>query len=67
MPLELTNDPTFMDLMNRIFHEYLNNFFIVFVDNILIYFDNEQTHKERLRFEVMSKNKLYLKFCKCAF
>ena len=32
MPLLL-----FMDLMNRVFHEYLDRFVIVFVDNILIY------------------------------
>ena len=70
MPFGLTNTlATFIDLMNRIFHNYLDDFLIVFVDDILIYSDNEEIHQEHLRkaFEILTKNKLYAKFSKCEF
>ena len=70
MPFGLTNAPTaFMDLMNRVFHEYLDEFVIVFVDDILIYSDNEELHEKNLRMalEILRKNKLYAKFSKCEF
>lgn len=39
----------FMDLMNRVFHEFLDHFVVVLIDNILIYSRNQSEHKERLR------------------
>lgn len=45
MSFELTNAPTaFMDLMNRVFHHYLDQFFIIFIDDILVYWQDTKRH-----------------------
>ena len=50
MPYELTNAlAAFMDLMHRVFQPYLDQFFIVFVDDILIYSKPEEEHEDHLR------------------
>nr|GEU32016.1 hypothetical protein [Tanacetum cinerariifolium] len=55
MPFGLTNAlAVFMDLMNRIFHEYLDKFVIMFVDNILVYSKTKEEHEEHLRGIFMS-------------
>ena len=70
MPFGLTNAPAaFMELMNRIFQEYLDKCVIVFIDDILVYSKTEEEHKEHLRvvLEVLRRQKLYAKFKKCEF
>ena len=39
----------FIDLMNRVFKEFLNKFIIVFIDDILIYSTTREEHEEHLR------------------
>ncbi|KAL4038037.1 hypothetical protein IC575_001640 [Cucumis melo] len=50
MSFGLTNAPAvFMDLINRVFREFLDTFVIVFIDDILIYSKTEAEHEEHLR------------------
>ncbi|KAJ4953993.1 hypothetical protein NE237_030825 [Protea cynaroides] len=46
----LTNAPvTFMELMNRVFHDMLDMSVIVFIDDILVYPKDKETHVMNLR------------------
>jgi hypothetical protein len=38
----------FMNLMNKVFMEYLDRFVVVFIDDILIYYKNDSDHEEHL-------------------
>nr|GFA71224.1 putative reverse transcriptase domain-containing protein [Tanacetum cinerariifolium] len=67
MPFGLTNAPAiFMALMNRMCKPYLDKFVIVFIDDILIYPNNEEEHEEHLKLivELLKKEELYAKFSK---
>jgi hypothetical protein len=70
MPFGLTNAPSvFMDLMNRVFHKYLDQFVVVFIDDILVYSTNHHEHVEHLKkvFDILREKKLFVKLKKCEF
>ncbi|KAG8490817.1 hypothetical protein CXB51_013992 [Gossypium anomalum] len=58
-----------MDLMNRIFRQYLDRFVVVFIDDILVYSRDEAEHAEHLRLvlQILRDKQLYAKFSKCEF
>ncbi|GJS02366.1 retrotransposon protein, putative, ty3-gypsy subclass [Tanacetum coccineum] len=65
MLFRLTNAPAvFMDLMNRVCKPYLDKFFIVFIDDILIYSKSKEDHELHLKLvlELLKKEKLFAKF-----
>jgi hypothetical protein len=70
MSFGLTNAPAyFMYLMNSVFMDYLDKFVVVFIDDILIYSQNEQEHEEHFR-KVLQRLRycqLYVKLSKCEF
>ncbi|MCV5004641.1 reverse transcriptase domain-containing protein, partial [Escherichia coli] len=58
-----------MDLMNRVFEDYLDKFVIVFIDDILVYSKTKEEHEEHLKAVLLrlAEKKLYAKFKKCEF
>jgi hypothetical protein len=70
MSFGLTNAPAyFMYLMNSVFMDYLDKFIVVFIDDILVYSQNEQEHEEHLRkvLQRLRDCQLYAKLSKCEF
>ena len=70
MPFGLTNAlAAFMDLMNRVFQPYMDQFVVVFIDYILVYSKDQENHDTHLWvvLETLRKEQLYAKLSKCEF
>jgi hypothetical protein len=59
----------FMYLMNNVFMDYLNKLVVVFIDDILMYSQNEEEHEEHLKMvlQQLREHQLYDKLRKCEF
>ena len=70
MPFGLTNAPaTFCTLMNNVFRDFLDNFVVVYLDDIVVYSRTLEDHVKHLQmvFLRLRDNHLYVKREKCAF
>ena len=68
LPFGLTNAPaTFMHLMHQTFRDHLDDFVIVFLDDILIYSKTLEEHQKHVSIimEILRREKLYAKESKC--
>ena len=70
MPFGLTNVlATFYTLMNQVFHEYLDKFFVVYLGDIVVYSSTMEEHKDHLQmiFHKLNGTQLYVKREKHSF
>jgi transcription antitermination factor NusG len=70
MPFGLTNAPaTFQAMMQRVLYDYLDKFVVVYLDDILIYSKDYESHLKQLKMvlDKLRSYKLYAKKDKCEF
>ena len=70
LPFGLTNAPaTFMQLMQQVFRPFLDEFVVVFLDDILVYSKTEADHVKHLELVLtkLREHKLFAKMSKCDF
>ena len=70
LPLGLCNAPSiFQRLMHSVFHEALDYFVLVYLDDILVFSCTEEEHERHLAwvFGKLREHKLFIKRKKCEF
>ena len=70
MPFGLTNAPaTFQRLMHDIFRPHLDDFIIIYLDDILVFSKNEADHARHLAttLQLLQSNDLFANISKCVF
>src|SRR5262249_2141065 len=70
MPFSLCNAPmTFQMTMNSLFAEYINDFVVVYIDDLLVYSKMAEEHKIHLRkvLAKMDEHQLCARIPKCRF